>query len=270
MNIKKTATHLQTLNQPFDVIIVKNGQEQTLYKNCAPTNVEGLLNEVVNTHAPERLIIQERRRNGSVNIKTDKKEVSLGGLVAQSPANAGYSAQPPTTVQAMPADYKDYLIGDLKIKVDKLEKKAERLEEENYKLKTERDDLKLELKTKDKEFELAKKETELEQTNGLGGIIEKVSENPALANLAAVAIGRLMGVETPLQPEQPELPASMQGAEQANAPELNRKVAGFVSDWIIKQDEQLTLSFYELMKLIAANTDLVYEIISEQKEMSHE
>ena len=269
MNIQETATHLQRLNQPFDVIIWKNGSEQTLYTNCAPTNVEGLLNEVVSTHKPERLIIQERKRNGSVNVKTNMHEVSLGGLAPQYPVLSGYSGQSPTSVQNIPQDFKDYMISDLKQKLEKAEKKLEQFEKENYELKTERDNLNLELKTKDKEFELAQKETELEHTGGLSGIIETVSTNPALANIAAVAIGRLMGIDPMQQPEIQE--SNINGApEQANVPDLNRKVAGFVSEWINKQDEQLTLSFYELMKLIASDTDLIFEIIANHKEQSNE
>jgi len=270
MNIQETATHLQTLNQPFDVIITKNGVEQELYKNLAPTNVEDLLSDVIKIHNPDRLIIQERKRNGSVNIKTHKQEVNItsAGAIPQMPNTSGlYGVSPfsPTPQQqSVPADFKDYMITDLKDKALKWEKKAEKLEKENYELKQERDDLKLELKTKDKEFELAKKESELEHTGGLNGIIETVSANPALANIAAMAIGRLMGVDTTqLDGEAPAIAAN---TEDSNIPEVNRKIAGFVTDWINKADEKTVMSFYELMKHLAAQPELISEYVNELNE----
>ena len=269
MDIKATASHLQTLNQPFDVIIYKNGVEQELYKNLAPTNVETLLNEVVKNHNPERLIIQERKRNGSVNIKTHKQEVNIGsnGVAPHYPASySGLSGVTPAfshTSQQLSTDIKDYIISDLKEKAQKWEKKAEKLEEENYKLKKERDDLDLKLKTKDKEFELAQKETQLEQTNGLGGIIETVSSNPALANIAAMAIGRLMGIDT--NQLDGETPAIGSTSENPDVPDVNRKIAGFVTDWIHKADEKTVMSFYELMKHIAAQPELIMEYVNDFK-----
>lgn len=272
MNIQETAAHLQTLNQPFDVLIVKNGAEQELYKELPPTNVEALLNDVVNSHNPERLIIQERRKNGTVNLKTHRQEVALQAPAAPQYPQAGLAGVSYPVVQqpvSVPADFKDYMISDLKKKAEKWEQKAEKLEKENYDLKKERDDLQLELKTKDKEFDLAQKEQQLEQTNGLSGIIETVSANPALANIAAMAIGRLMGIDAS-QLEGGDVPAiGSAPADAPDVPDVNKKIAGFVADWIHKADEQTAVSFYELMKQLAAAPELITEYLNELKEQGN-
>lgn len=266
MDIKSAASHLQRLNEPFDVIIIKNGIEQQLYKALAPTNVEGLLNDVINEHNPERLIIQERRKNGNALLRGQKHEINTGGIVPQFPALNGFSGQSPNNIQTLPADFKDYMITDLKEKCSRFETKVERLEAENEKLKRENFELEKDLKFKDKEFEIANRSREVEQTNGLSGLLEKVSENPMLTNLATMAIGRLMGVDTAAISEgEPE-----QAQNLAGIPELNQKIANNISTWIHHADEQTVREFYALAQHIYQNPEILPELLEQLKGGSDE
>jgi hypothetical protein len=256
MDIKQTSNHLQRLGQPFDVIITKDGVERVLYTNLEPTDVEGLLNEVLETHNPDTLVIQERKRNGSTNLKQNKFNVSLGGI--ETPATP--TTMPNQPVNTFPSDFKDYLISDLKEKKNKLEKKLEGLEAENEKLKKENFELEKENKYKDKEFELDKKATEFEKSNGLAGIMETVSTNPALATIMATAVGRLMGIDVPQV-------GALEGGEAPQAqPEgagnsTQEKVAGFIRNWLLNQDEKVVTQFFELTNLLAQDISLLDEVL---------
>lgn len=254
MDIKQTSNHLQRLGQPFDVIITKDGVERVLYTNLEPTDVEGLLNEVLETHNPDTLVIQERKRNGSTNVRQSKFNVSLGGIVAPTTL----TTMQDTSVNSFPADFKDYLISDLKEKKSKLEKRLEGLEAENEKLKRENFELEKENKYKDKEFELDKKASEYEKSNGLAGIVETVSTNPALATLAATAIGRLMGIEVPQM-------GALEGGETTSSQQegnsTQEKVAGFIRNWLLKQEEAVATQFFELTNLFAQDSSLLNEVL---------
>jgi len=256
MDIKQTSSHLKLLGQPFDVIIIKNGVEKSLYSNLEPTDVEGLLTEVIATHQPDSLIIQERKRNGSTNVKQDKYPVTLGAI--DTPQNT-MTMQP--TVNNIPADFKDYMIGDLKEKNGKLEKRVDKLETENEQLKKENFELEKDSKFKDKEFEIAQKEKEVERSNGLAGIVETVSTNPALATLAATAIGRLMGVDLPAM-------NALEGGEQeaaapvGNAGSTHEKVAGFIRTWLLKQEEDVVTKFFQLTSHIAKAPELLDQLLT--------
>lgn len=250
MDINQTANHLQRLAQPFDVIITQNGMERTLYTNLDPTDVEGLLNEIIETHKPDSLIIQERRRNGSTNVKQDKYNVSLGGLAPQN-----ISAMHASTSN-IPSDFKDYLISDLKEKNSKLEKRLEKVETENETLKTENFELVKENKYKDKEFELDKKAQEYEKSNGLAGIVDTVASNPALATIAATAIGRLMGIEVPAMGGLEAVPET---AVTTTTPQ--EKIAGFIRNWIVKLDEATATQFLQLVNQISQNTEVISDLL---------
>lgn len=250
MDIKQTASHLQRLGQPFDVIISCSGVERQLYSNLEPTDVEGLLNEVIETHNPENLIIQERKRNGSSNIKQGKYPVQLGNLEPPS-------LTPLNMPQALnvPADFKDYMISDLKEKNGKLDRQVEKLEKENEELKKCNFELEKENKYKDKEFELDKQKSEYEKTSGLAGIVETVSSNPALATIAATAIGRLMGIDIPrmegieggeAQPSTPQTPENAQ-----------EKIAGFIRNWLLKLDEETATKYFQFTNMLARDISLL-------------
>jgi hypothetical protein len=259
MDIKQTAQHLQRLAQPFDVIISNNGQERTLYKNLAPTDVESLLNEVIDTHAPDKLIIQERKRNGSTNVKQEKYPIQLSGLNG-SQEQVAMQPQQPVSVQGLPNDYKDYLISDLKEKNGKLESKLSKVEEENENLKRENFELEKENKYKDKEFELERKSQEFEKSNGLSGIMETVGNNPVLANVAATALTRIMGIEQPQLPEQSQ--QTMQGAETGeDANTLQAKVAANIKAWLQGVDEETAKQFYNMVTIIAADVNQISTVI---------
>ncbi len=263
MDIKQTSIHLQRLGQPFDVLISKYGVEKVLYTSLEPTDVEGLLNEIMATHNPDTLVIQERKRNGSTNLKQSKYNVSLGGLNA--PATTPTMLNQPA-VNNVPSDFKDYMISDLKEKNSKLEKRLEKFEAENETLKKENFELEKENKYKDKEFELDKKATEYEKTNGLAGIVETVSANPALATIAATAIGRLMGIDVPQM-------GALEGAEvqpEANGQGTQAKIAGFIRNWLLKQDEAVATQFFELTNLLSRDTSLLTEVLEMLKVDSHE
>ncbi len=270
MNIQAAESHLQRVNQPFDVIIEKDGKEIELYKAISPTGVSELLKEVTEAHKPDRLFIQERRKQGSSLVRREKHEVDLGTAPpSPSPLNGvGVGQGPvqptglpivmgtgPVGMTHIPSDFKDYMISDLKDKNQKLEKKVDRLEIENYDLKKERDNLSLDLKTKDREFDISLKEKELEQTNGLSGIIEKVSANEALMNVAGIALSRLMGVDAPSSiPQEASTPG--------NAPELNRQVAKNLSDWVYTLDEQTCTEFWNMMQLISHSPGQIHELLT--------
>lgn len=255
MDIKQTSSHLQRLGQPFDVIIVKNGVEKELYKSLEPTDVEGLLNEVITTHQPDSLIIQERKRNGTTHLKKEKYSVNLGAIdTPQIPT----AMQPQAT--NLPPDFKDYMIGDLKEKNGKLERRVEKLETENEQLKKTNFELEKDSKFKDKEFEIAQKEKDVERTSGLAGIVETVGSNPMLASLVGTAIGRLMGVEVPQV-------GAIEGGDPGPAqPETgdstHEKVAGFIRNWILKQDEATVTNYFKLTNAIAQNPELLPQLLT--------
>lgn len=263
MDIKQTAIHLQRLGQPFDVIITKNGTERTLYSNLDPTDVEGLLDEIIETHKPDTLVIQERKRNGSTNIKQDKYNVSLGGF--QTPQNVTAMQVP---VNNVPADFKDYMISDLKEKNSKLEKRLEKLETENESLKKENFELEKENKYKDKEFELDKKAQEYEKSNGLAGIMDTVASNPALATIAATAIGRLMGIDVSSMGGLEAMPESSGSSLPANT--TQEKVSGFIRNWLVKQDENTATRFFELTNAISQDVSVINDLLEIVKESEHE
>jgi len=263
MDIKQTSKHLQRLGQPFDVLINKGGVERQLYKDLEPTDVETLLNEVLEVHNPDSIIIQQKRRNGSCNVKDgDKYPLTLNGI-ENTPANT----QPMNTPQAqplnVPGDFKDYMIQDLKGKLDKSERRVEKLENENETLKKENFELEKDNKYKDKEFELERKGQEYEKSNGLSGVLETVSTNPALATIAATAIGRLMGIDVPaigaIEPgeEQP-------GAEQpgASAETIQSKVAQNIEAWLAQQSDEVAGLFFQMVQAIAADVSKISDVIT--------
>lgn len=270
MDIKQTSTHLQRLGQPFDVIIIKNGVEKTLYPNLEPTDVEGLLNEVIDTHKPDTLIIQERRKNGSTNIKLDKYNVSLGGI-SPIPPQQNDAMHNSVNVSNIPADFKDYMISDLKEKRDKQEKRIEKLEAENEKLKADNFELTKENKYKDKEFELDKRATEYEKSSGLAGIVDTVASNPALTTIVATAVGRLMGIDlggmSGLE-ALPEATATQSGEAATNTPQA--KIGAFVRNWIVAQTQEVATEFFELTQFISSDTDLIPELLNLSKELQNE
>ncbi len=259
MNIKQTATHLERLQQPFDVIIKNNGAERTLYANIEPNNVLELLEEVVDAHQPEQLIIQERRRNGSVNKKTDNYPVNIDSTNPITP-NLGGLITPPQPITA-PQDYKDYLLRDYQHKLEKAERKIDNLETETERLKKENFELEKEVKFKDKEFDITLKSKELEQSNGLSGVMEKVGDNPALANILGMAVGRLMGVEvTPPAQLPAEQPTAQQTEQRQQGNSIQSKIAINVSDWITKQEKEVAEKFYRLVDKISYNVDMIDQL----------
>ncbi len=258
MNIKQVSTHLERLQQPFDVIIKKNGAERTLYANIEPNNVLELLQEVVEAHSPEQLIIQERKRNGSVNKKTENYPVNINSVpTVATNTLAGLTTPPPS--YSAPQDYKDYLLRDLEKKVDKAEHKIEKLEAENEQLKKENFELEKEAKFKDKEFDITLRSKELEQSNGLSGLMEKVGENPALANIMGMAVGRLMGVEMPMQ-----LPtdtnADEQTTEQNETKSIQGQIAKHVGIWVQKQTPDIAQKFYRMVDKLSSNIEQIDQI----------
>ncbi len=250
MDIKQTASHLKQLGQPFDVIITKNGNVRELYANCEPTDVEGLLNEVVSTHNPDTLIIQERKRNGNANIKKEKYPITLGSLQAAPIQNTMHN-------QHVPAAFQDYLIKDLEKKNEKLEKKVDKLEGENEKLKTDNFELMKTNQFKDKEFELSKKESDMEKSNGLSGIMETVGSNPVLANLAATAIGRLMGIDVP-----PVGAIESDSGQMAGTGTTQEQIADHVRNWLKKLDEQTATQFFQMVNLLAQDVSQVNTVLT--------
>jgi len=254
MNIKQTASHLQLKNQPFDVNIVKGGVEKSLYTNLEPTDVEGLLNEVIEAHAPEQLIIQERKRNGSSNTKQDKFPVALGALPELLPQRTPVMQ----TENIFPSDFKDYLIKDLEKKNDKLEKQVDKLEADNEKLKKENFELEKENKYKDKEFELTQKASEMERTNGLAGIVETVGNNPMLANVLGMAMGRLMGVDM-AQISGGNAETVQEPSEAAN--ETAGKVGSFIKNWVSKLDEATATNVFKIVHAFNQNPEKINEVL---------
>ena len=142
------------------------------------------------------------------------------------------------------------MISDLKEKNSEMKKRLEKLETENEQLKRDNFELEKENKYKDKEFELDKRAAEYEKTSGLAGIMETVSTNPALATIAATAIGRLMGIDVP-NPQMGAIESGEQSAPVQTANTTQEKVAGFIRNWLIKQDEETTTRFFQLTNLIA-------------------
>jgi hypothetical protein len=260
MDIKQTSKHLQRLGQPFDVFINTGGVERQLYKNLEPTDVETLLNEVMEAHNPDSIIIQEKRRNGSSNVREGEKYLlTLNGL-------DNSSAQATTQPQALnvPADFKDYMIRDLEKKLDKAEKRNEKLESENETLKTKNFELEKDNKYKDKEFELERKGQEYERSNGLSGIVDKVAENPALATVAATLVGRIMGIDVPaigaIEPDTEQPGAGQQPG--ASTDTIQSKVADQIKQWLAGQTDEVAQQVYTLFSQLATDIEKIPEIIT--------
>nr|WP_321453591.1 hypothetical protein [uncultured Carboxylicivirga sp.] len=261
MDIKQTSTHLQRLGQPFDVLINKGGVERQLYKNLEPTDVETLLKEVKDTHNPDSIIIQEKRRNGSSNVKEGEKyPIALNGI-QDSPTNQ--NPMNTSQVQSFNAstDIKDYMLLDLKEKLADYKERNKKLEAENETLKKENFELEKDNKYKDKEFELERKGQEYEKSNGLSGVLETVSTNPALATIAATAIGRLMGIDVPaigaIEPgtEQPV-------HEQASADTIPAKVAEQIKAWVGSQSDEIAQQIYAVFTQLATDVDKIPDVLT--------
>ncbi|WP_075603117.1 hypothetical protein [Saccharicrinis aurantiacus] len=248
MNIKKTAEHLQRLGQPFDVILVKDGVERQLYTNEQPgEKTEALLHEVMEDWKPDGIIIQEKKRNGSCNRKTERFNLALNGIEEMQPNNV----MPQQS--NVPSEFKDYLITELKEKNAKLEKKLDKFEVENDELKKANFELEKENRYKDKEFELDKKGIEVERSNGLAGVMETVGSNPALATIAATAIGRLMGIDVPAMGSI-EAPDTAAESTEANEGEtLQLKVADNIKKWLVTQPDEVASELFALMNLLAVD-----------------
>jgi len=263
MDIKQTSTHLQRLGQPFDVFINKGGVERQLYKNLEPTDVETLLKEVKEAQKPDAIIIQQKRRNGSSNIiDGDKYPIALNGI-QETPTNQNPSPMNTSQVQSFNAssDIKDYMLLDLKEKLADLKDRNKKLEAENETLKKENFQLEKDNTYKDKEFELERKGQEYEKSNGLSGVLETVSTNPALATIAATAIGRLMGIDVPamgaLEPgtEQP-------GADQASADTIPAKVAEQIKAWVGTQSDEIAQQVYAVFSQLAADVEKIPDVLT--------
>lgn len=265
MNIKQVATHLERLAQPFDVIIKKEGKEKTLYANLEPNDVKTLLYEVTETHKPDKLIIQERKRNGSVNKKMDNYPVDLqesSNLYGLGTTTTPMPIKNQNLSYNVPTDYKDYLIKDLERKVDKYEHKIEKLEADNEKLKRDNFDLEKDVKFKDKEFEIATRSKELEQSNGLNGILETVSTNPALANIATMAIGRLMGVEMPTPQQGIEEPeTNTEETTETAENTLQLQVANHLKTWLLKQSKETAEKFYKVANILSKDVSQIDKLL---------
>lgn len=252
MNIKSTAEHLIKLGQPFDVIFIKNGIERQLYTNEIPSEkTADLLQMVVDDWSPDELIIQEKKRNGNNNRKTAKFNVSLNGIEAMQ------MQQNNTPQSSVPSEFKDYLIQELKEKNAKLEKKLDKFETENEELKKVNFELEKENRYKDKEFELDKKGLEIEKSNGLSGVLETVSTNPALATIAATAIGRLMGIDVPAigAIEPPETNTDNQ--EQTEGNDLQHQVAKNIKAWLLTQPDNIVTEVFNLMNTLASDVSKI-------------
>lgn len=252
MNIKKTAEHLQRLGQPFDVILVKDGVERQLYINQEPSDkTEALLQEVQEDWKPDGIIIQEKRKNGNNNRKTERFNLSLNGLDEKQPNNM----MPQQS--NVPSEFKDYLISELKEKNAKLEKKLDKFETENDELKKNNFELEKENRYKDKEFELDKKGIEVERSNGLSGVLETVSTNPALATIAATAIGRLMGIDVPamgaIEPTEP----TADSQESSEGGTLQQQVAENIKNWLVEQPDEVATGVFNLINLLATDVSKI-------------
>ncbi len=263
MDIKQTANHLKRQGQPFDVILVTQDGRTLEYTNLQPTAVEDYLNELVEEQDPVSLTIQERKKNGSSTKKLDKYDVTLNGLTPNSQPQTPLNMQ----TQQFPSDYKDYLIRDLEKKNEKLEKRVEKLETDNDDLKKKNFELEKDNSFKDKEFELSRKEAEFDKSNGLAGVMEQVGSNPILANLAATAIGRLMGVDVP------PMGAIEGGADQptqSNQETTQEQIAGYVKNWLVQQDEAIATKFFKLCNAIAQDTDHIETFLNILEEEDNE
>lgn len=260
MNIESVSKHVQRIGNKFDVIVENNGKTEVLYKNHEPFEVSELLNEVVQYNKPNKLMVQTKKRNGSTFLLDRLIEVDMNSKPATMGMLAGIG---------LTNDFKDYIINDLKDKSNKLETKCDRLEKENEQLKKDNFEQEKELKFKDKEFEIAVREKESETSGGLAGIMETVSNNPALANIAVMAIGRLMGVAMPQMGEAEEAPkAEIVPETQPQTP--NHKIAKFISDWIIKVDEATATKFFELSRILAQKTNYIPDTIDFLKNLKQQ
>ena len=259
MDIKQTSEHLKLLGNPFDVIIVKDGHERTVYPNCSPTDVETLLKGTVEKFNPDQLIIQERQKNGNALLKKEKYPINLGGLNNAAPVHTPAPMQQHTA----PSTFLEYLNKELEKKNDKLEKTVDKLEAENEKLKRENFELEKENKYKDKEFELSKKEADMEKAGGLNGIMETVGSNPALANLATMAIGRLMGVEVPPV-------GAIEGSEgdvtsSQSTGTTQEQIGDHIKNWLTKLDEGLATKFFEMTNILAQDPTQIDVVLTSLK-----
>lgn len=266
MKIDHVEKHLQRLNKSFDVLIEKEGTQLTLYKNLIPSDVSDLLHEVIEAHNPDKLFIQVRRKNGTSSMPEGNLiQIDFGGLDGIGRIHEAEKHRP-ANLPGIPDNFKDYIISDLKEKNVKLESRVSSLEDENNRLTRENLELEKDKMFRDKEFELTLKERDSEQKSGLNGIMESLNNNPVLANVAATAIGRLMGIDLAGEP------AALGEGEQAHAmPQtqprtIQGQVTGYVSKFIGELDDENARMFFSLVKIVQSHDGGIEGILDILKE----
>lgn len=241
----------------FDVLI--NGGVE-VYRNLSPldADVEELLLEVVDSHKPKSLTVVPRKPNGSSTRRLTPISIQINDKKMDSESFAQPMAGPAAAPQ--PATPHDFMANWWQEQYRQTQRKLEKIEEDRDKLREKCNELEKERHFKDKEFELAIREKDMEKSGGLSGVMETVGSNPALANAAAMLLGRIMDVDPAtmtapaLPPQAAEEESPGVGGYDLGSPAANdalQQVAGFLSAH--QANEQLLKDYVTLTTIFAQN-----------------
>ncbi|BDD08549.1 hypothetical protein FUAX_09810 [Fulvitalea axinellae] len=274
--INKARELLQTHEHyTYSVSAVEDGELRNVYTGMSQEDVDvgETVMSVKESHPEaEQINIDIRKPNGSSSKSVKRLVISVASprtpQYPEQPQRPYYPPQPQAGMQGLgmvqpdmsgtfaKAQILEYQLKHVEKDRDRLEKKNEALESENERLKKENFELEKENKFKDEHFELERKGDEAERKGSLSGIVETVGSNPALANVAAMAVSRLMGVgmdELTGNPQEPE----QQPAQNGESPtvyhkdsELNSMIGNTVQ-WLQEQEKEVVKRVYTLFSAIA-------------------
>ncbi|GJM64964.1 hypothetical protein [Persicobacter diffluens] len=236
--------------EAVDISYFKDDEEHLIYENQSTSDQQELVNileEIKYTYAPDKIILTTKKKQGDDFVAGAKQTVDT-----VEPAN-------PSSLEGMPQDQlndvKAYMIKQLEKDLQKMEKKSEWLESQNERLKEENFKLQKENQLKDEVHAIEDRKKEIEQSNGLAGVMEKVGENPVLANLAAVAVSRLMGVDMSAG----QLPSANANVSFDGS---DNEVIAETEKWLLSKDDQYQKEFFILVQLLAQNEELLGQLLS--------
>ncbi|WP_053405027.1 hypothetical protein [Persicobacter sp. CCB-QB2] len=244
--------------EAVDIGYLKDGEEQLVYENQSTADQQELveiLEDIKFTYEPEKIIVNTKKKVDGEFVDAGKKSVETAELEKTSALHG--------LPQEQLNDVKAYMIQQLEKDLLKMEKKADQLESQNERLKEENFKLQKENQLKDEVHAIEDRKKEIEQSNGLAGVMEKVGENPVLANLAAVAVSRLMGVD---------LSNSLPAGNNANVAfeGAENEVIAETEKWLLSKDEQYQKEFFILVQLLAQNEELLGQLLSNFRKPSGE
>ncbi len=262
MNIDQTTEILQKRERNYlDIGYMSNGEKRIVYRKYEPdSNFRKLIIHTFQDYQVPELFIDIYAPNGS-SFKFDRS-VSIRNEGNYAPAPQQFAG----LAGAMPDQFTAYIIRE---KEEKISEKAEVIRELKDQQKLDQDtirelrdknfELERTVKFQAKEFELQKAEDNLlrenEKKNSLEGIVEKVTSNEKLMELA----GAFMMAKMQPQPSASVMDSSALGGFEID-PSISHEKKQMIKNiamWLKEQEDGLVKKVYSVFNHLSMNPKLI-------------